>query len=112
MAPGGCSVGSADVTRASLSQRWDDYGGAAARYQGEPGPVPGDVDVLVVGETDRDDVYDAADRASTQLHREVNPSVVSVHRWSAPEIEADPFIRGLRERPLVQLYPVVEREDH
>ena len=40
------------------------FGSWAARYQGEPGPVPADVDVLVVGAVDRDEVYDAADRAA------------------------------------------------
>src|SRR5713101_7701203 len=32
------------------------YGSWAARYLGEPGPVPDDVDVLVVGTADRDDL--------------------------------------------------------
>src|SRR5262245_38254227 len=33
------------------------YGSWAARYQGEPGPVPHDVDVLVVGRADDDDLF-------------------------------------------------------
>jgi predicted nucleotidyltransferase len=36
------------------------YGSWAARYHGEPGPVPNDVDVLVVGDADRDDLDEAA----------------------------------------------------
>lgn len=36
------------------------YGSWAARYSGEPGPVPGDVDVLVVGEGDPDELDERA----------------------------------------------------
>lgn len=81
------------------------FGSWAARYLGERGPVPGDVDVLVVGQVDRDEVYDAADRAARRLHYEVNPTVMSVQRWRIPEEAADPFVRELRGRPLVRLYP-------
>jgi len=36
------------------------FGSWADRYRGTPGPPPHDVDVLVVGDLDRADVYDAA----------------------------------------------------
>ncbi len=81
------------------------FGSWAARYQGERGPVPGDVDVLVVGSVDRTAIHDAADRASLRLHREVNPTVMSVRRWNMPQEAADPFVRGLRARPLVRIHP-------
>lgn len=42
------------------------YGSWAARYLGEPGSVPQDVDVLAVG-TASDDLYDAARRADSAL---------------------------------------------
>lgn len=81
------------------------FGSWAARYRGEQGPVPGDVDVLLVGALDRDDVYDAAERATQRLAREVNATVVSTNRWNAPDGEADPFIRQVRGRPQVHLFP-------
>jgi DNA-binding transcriptional ArsR family regulator len=81
------------------------FGSWASRYRGERGAVPGDVDVLVVGSVDRDDVYEAADRAARRLSREVNATVVSAKRWTAPDGEADPFIRQVRQRPQVRLYP-------
>ena len=81
------------------------FGSWAARYREQPGPVPGDVDVLVVGKVDRTAVYDAADRAAQRLHREVNPTVMSVERWTMPDEAADPFVRELRVRPLVRLHP-------
>lgn len=81
------------------------FGSWAARYRGERGQVPGDVDVLIVGKVDRTVVYEAADRAARRLHREVNPTVMSVQRWTMPDESADPFVRELRARPLVRLYP-------
>ena len=36
------------------------YGSWAARYRGEPGTEPRDVDVLVVGDADEDDLDDVA----------------------------------------------------
>lgn len=47
------------------------YGSWAARYEGEPGSPPQDIDVLVLGRPDRDDVFDAARRAERRLGREV-----------------------------------------
>jgi len=78
------------------------FGSWAARFHGEPGPTPADVDVLIVGPADRDEAYDAADRATRRLHREVNPTVVSHKRWAD---ETDPFIDQLKHRPLLQLLP-------
>ena len=78
------------------------YGSWAARYLGEPGSVPHDVDVLAVGTASDDDLYDAARKAELRLGREVNISGVSSQYWDAPD-SADSFIRHLRERPLVKL---------
>jgi len=72
------------------------FGSWAARYQGEAGPPPGDVDVLVVGRPDRDDVYDAANRAQGRLGREVNPVLVSAQRWQEA---AEPFLQEVQRRP-------------
>ncbi len=74
------------------------FGSWAARYRGVQGAPPGDVDVLVVGEPNRDDVYDAARRAEARLGREVNPVVVSPQRWSHA---AEPFLQEIRRRPTV-----------
>ena len=60
------------------------FGSWAARYGGEAGPPPHDIDVLVVGKVDRADVYDAADRAQARLGIEVNPVVRSVKQWADP----------------------------
>lgn len=60
------------------------FGSWAARYAGEPGPPPHDIDVLVVGKVDRADAYDAADRANTRLDIEVNPVIRTGAQWAEP----------------------------
>lgn len=83
------------------------YGSWAARYTGEEGPVPGDVDVLVIGSVDRDDAYDAAEKAQKRLSREVNPTVVSRQRWNDGN---EPFLAQLRSRPLVRIRDIESDE--
>jgi len=77
------------------------YGSWAARYEGEPGPIPGDVDVLVVGQPDPDELFDLAEQASRELHREVNVHRISPQVWASESDE--PFLTSVRERPLVRL---------
>lgn len=78
------------------------YGSWAARYLGEPGPVPGDVDVLVVGTTDPDDLDEIARAAQHRLGRPVDIRRIRPAAWASPD-PADPFLASVRERPLVQL---------
>ena len=78
------------------------YGSWAARYLGEPGPVPGDVDVLVVGTADPDDLDEIARAAQDRLGRPVDIRRIRSAAWAAPD-PADPFVASVRERPVVQL---------
>ncbi len=77
------------------------YGAWAARYRGEAGPVPRDVDVLVVGGADDDDLYEAARAAERRLGREVSIRRVTPGAWRKPT--GDPFLESVRSRPLVRL---------
>jgi DNA-binding transcriptional ArsR family regulator len=77
------------------------YGSWAARYRGEGGDVPRDVDVLVVGDADDDDLYEAARVAERRLGREVSIRRVSAQAWR--ESASDPFLMSVRSRPLVRL---------
>jgi len=74
------------------------YGSWAARYAGEPGPLPRDVDVLVVGDADEDDIFDAARRAERGLGREVNVHRIPAKAWRGSV--NDPFLKAVRSRPL------------
>lgn len=77
------------------------YGSWAARYRGQPGDISRDVDVLVVGDADEEELYDIARNAERILGREVNIRRVSSELWHAPG--DDPFLLAVRERPIVRL---------
>ena len=79
------------------------YGSWAARYLGEPGPVPGDVDVLVVGTADPDDLDEIARAAQNRLGRPVDIRRIRPAAWASPD-PADPFLASVHERPLVELH--------
>jgi len=52
------------------------YGSWAARYSGEAGRRPiGDIDVLVMGEPDRDELYEALGVAERRLGRQIQATV-------------------------------------
>jgi DNA-binding transcriptional ArsR family regulator len=74
------------------------FGSWAARYHGERGQPPDDVDVLVVGVPDRVAMYTAAERAEARLGRPVNPVVCSPDQWAHP---VEPFILEIKSRPHV-----------
>lgn len=83
------------------------FGSWAARYAGESGPPPHDIDVLVVGDVDRADVYDAADRASGRLGIDVNPVIRSVAPWHNP---ADALVAQIKASPHTTVYERPEVE--
>ena len=78
------------------------YGSWAARYCGEPGSIPADVDVLVIGSAAADDLDDVAEQAQRTLRRPVNIRRVRAETW-ADKDSADPFLRSVRSRPLVSV---------
>jgi len=80
------------------------FGSWAARYAGEPGPAPNDVDVLLVGATDRDEAYEAASRAQGRLGREVNVTIRTPQQWEHGD---DAFTVQLRSSALLQIPPAV-----
>ena len=84
------------------------YGSWAARYQGEPGAAPNDIDVLVLGRPDRDAVYEAARRAQQRLGREVNVTQRTRKQW---ETASDGFTQQVRTSPMVEVpYPAGHAE--
>lgn len=82
------------------SERVMIYGSWARRYHGEPGPLPRDVDVLVIGSGGVDDIRAKADEATRILDRDVNVTVLTPDEWEAA---ASGFIEHVKNGPLVEL---------
>jgi predicted nucleotidyltransferase len=80
------------------------FGSWAARYEGQQGRAPADLDVLVIGRPDRDALDGAAQRAGARLAREVNVTIRSPQWWREG---GDSFHAEVTRRPLV---PVLEPE--
>jgi DNA-binding transcriptional ArsR family regulator len=73
------------------------YGSWVARYEGQDGPPPRDIDVLVIGDDiDRAAVDAAADRAERRLALPVQATIRSQEAWYATR---DPFVATVRSRP-------------
>ena len=77
------------------------FGSWAARYAGQQGRPPADIDVLVIGAPDRDSLDEAAQRAGERLDREVNVTIRSAQWWRAG---GDGFHAEIKKRPLVPVY--------
>lgn len=82
------------------------FGSWADRYNGQPGPPPNDIDVLVIGEPRRADLFDAADRAQKRLGIPVNPQRATPDQWAHPG--AWTLLTEIKQRPYVQVIPHAE----
>lgn len=76
------------------------FGSWAARFNGEPGPSPKDIDVLILGHPDRDDVFEAAQRAQRRLGREVNVTQRTREQW---ESATDGFAQQVRSSWMIEV---------
>jgi predicted nucleotidyltransferase len=76
------------------------YGSWAARDAGEPGPAPNDIDLLVIGQPDRDAIYEAAKAAQHRIGREVNTAIRTAEQWAAA---TDGFTQKVKESPMVEI---------
>ena len=76
------------------------YGSWAARFLGESGESPRDIDVLIVGGSEYGDLYEVAHKASALVGREVNINVITPERWAN---RTDGFVTTVKSRPLLEL---------
>ncbi|MER6969939.1 helix-turn-helix domain-containing protein [Nocardioides sp. NPDC000445] len=76
------------------------HGSWAARYRQRPGAVPDDIDMIVIGTPDRDELYAAIEAVERTLRREVNYRVVSPQVWDADD---GSFKTTVSSRPQVHL---------
>jgi predicted nucleotidyltransferase len=75
------------------------FGSWARRYHGEGGPAPRDLDVLVVGSADLEEIYRATRSVENALRMEVNPVVISADEWRHPS----GLVRRIRNDQVVGL---------
>jgi DNA-binding transcriptional ArsR family regulator len=75
-------------------------GSWAARYTGQPGHFPRDVDVIIVGAPDRDDAIDAVVNALSRIGHDGQVIFRSRSAWRE---EGDAFTRTAKSGPLVEL---------
>ena len=91
----GCALGQLrGIERAMI------YGSWAARFHGQPGPPPNDIDVLVVGGPQRRALARVARELSQQLGLEMEPHVASPSDF---EDGTSGFLRTVKRGPLVEL---------
>jgi hypothetical protein len=76
------------------------YGSWAARYMGESGADPGDVDVLLIGSFDRSLAFEIALEASALIGKQVNVNNLSEEEWDSKELG---FVKTVQSRPMIQL---------
>ena len=82
------------------------FGSWAARFQGEQGRSPNDIDVLVIGSPDREAVDEAAERAEQMIGLPVQATVRTRSQWLTAQ---EPFIQQVKARPLVVV--LIDDED-
>jgi predicted nucleotidyltransferase len=75
------------------------FGSFAARMRGEPGEPPHDIDVLVVGTPHPMAVYEACQRVSDQVRREVNATIMTPDELK----EHSGFLAQVRHSPTVAI---------
>lgn len=75
------------------------YGSFAARAQGEPGPPPHDIDVMVIGTPDPVAVDDVCEQVELRVGRPVNATILTSREWS----EDTGFLQNVRARPRVAI---------
>lgn len=76
------------------------FGSWAARFAGRPGSEPNDIDVLVIGSPDPDELFHAVRRVEQRLRRPVNPTVRSLTDWEGVD---DSFAAHVRASPIVSV---------
>lgn len=76
------------------------YGSWAARYAEQPGHVPNDLDLLVIGQVDRRLLDDALHTAEKALRREINARQTTRAAWDADD---GSFKRTIMSRPRITL---------
>lgn len=78
------------------------FGSWARRYHGELGPPPNDLDALVVGDVDIDEIDAACASVGRRLGLQVNAVQATADEWASG---SSAFLRGVRKSALVRVVP-------
>lgn len=73
------------------------YGSFAARLLGVEGASPNDIDLMVIGTPDVDEVYEGCTRVEAAVHRPVNPTILTTTELA----EQSGFLDSVRAGPVV-----------
>lgn len=76
------------------------FGSWAARLAGEAGPMPNDIDVLLIGDVDDEEAFSRAYDAGVVVGLDVNPTFLSVKAWADT---SDGFVATVKARPMVDM---------
>lgn len=76
------------------------FGSWAARLAGEQGPMPNDIDVLLVGDVNESEAYERASDADKAIGMDVNPTLLSREAW---EDDSNGFVATVKSRPLIEV---------
>ena len=83
------------------SERVIVFDSCAGRDHGEPGALPAYIDVFVLGDIARADLYAAAERAEARLGMPVNPVLRTSAAWE--DSTGDPLLTEIHARPYVDV---------
>lgn len=92
-----------------LASRLVVFGSFAARWEGEPGPVANDIDVLVITDAPAGEIWAAAARASQRVGLEVTPVIRTAAEWDS---EDSGFARSVGAGPMIELDLPAASEEH
>ena len=84
------------------------FGSWAARYSGEPGSYPRDIDVVVVGGATLRSVRRACRGLERDLRVEINPIVIDCANWDSHSPE--PLVAQIKQQPLTPIPLKHERD--
>lgn len=76
------------------------FGSYAARWHGEPGPPPNDIDVVVVGDLDYEAPWNTTASLSRQLDIEVNAVLRDSDAWDDDDT---PFSRAIKQGHVIDI---------
>lgn len=76
------------------------YGSWARRYLGEPGPLPEDVDLMVIGDPDVSAVREAADMATLRIQHDVNVTILDAVEFASSR---SGFVDQVKRQPIVDI---------